>query len=308
MIDILKMKFEECKNTNSYKRIDSLHPLDIYLGYDSYGKKSIVIVITGEISEIESTKMIEVQVTRRTDEKVNLSFSLIDEAVGELFLTFCEDIISSTRKIKGINGFEFIVRRWKDWINLFKNPHTSLLTENEIRGLLGELIILKNIMFKKYGVNTSIESWIGSSYAHKDFEIGDTWYEVKTIKENAITVKISSIEQLDSKTNGILAIVKLEQSNLSINNPISLNNYINSILVEITEDKMRESFINKLNQGGYCYAEEYDKYIYSNKGIDKYLVDDDFPKLKKENLQDGIVRVSYELYLNNISRFIILGD
>ncbi len=308
MIDILKKRLEECKNTNSYKRIDSLHPLDIYLGYDSNGKKSLVIVVTGEINEIESTKMIEVEITRRTDKKVNLSFSLIDEAVSELFFTFCEDIISSTRKIKDINGFEFIVRRWKDWINLFKNPHTLILTENEIRGLLGELIILKNIMFRKYGVNKSIESWIGSSHAHKDFEIDDTWYEVKTIKENAITVKISSIEQLDSKTNGYLAIVKLEQSNRSIKNPISLNSYIDSILVEITENKTKENFISKLNQVGYYYAEEYNKYIYSNKGIDRYLVDGDFPKLKKEDLQDGIVRVSYELYLNNIIRFIIVGD
>ena len=186
---------------------------------------------------------------------------------------------------------------------MFKNPRDIFLSENEVRGLLGELIYLEKYMFDKYGVDKSLESWIGSSLSHKDFEIDDTWYEVKTIRENALTVAISSIEQLDSNEYGELVLVKLELSNDSINEPIKLNDYIIKIKSHFSNDSQLNIFNEKLDERKYFYTPEYDKYVYSIKSIDHYGVTEKFPRLKGNDLPNSIARASYELYIRKIEDF-----
>ena len=308
MIEELKDKFIECKESKTYKRINPSHPVDIYIGYDELGRKSLAVISDGDIDNVESTRLIEVKFVKRVDNRLSLSFNLLDDSISDIFYKFCVDIIDSTSNIKMLNPLSFVIDRWKNWINTFKNPHSLILTENEIRGLIGELIFLKEYMFKNYGVEKGITSWLGASKAHKDYEIANTWYEIKTVKENAITVKISSLEQLDSTVDGHMVIIKLEESNPTIENPISLNNYIGEIRRSIEDRNLSNIFSGKLVKYGYFYAEEYDKYIYSVKGIDTYIVNQGFPKLSKDDLKDGIVRVSYEIYLNNIKSFMIVGE
>ena len=158
-------------------------------------------------------------------------------------------------------------------------------------------------MFNKYGIDKSLESWIGSSLSHKDFEINDTWYELKTIRENALTVTISSMEQLDSNEKGKLVLVKLEPSNESINEPIKLNDYIQRIESYFLNDHQLNVFKEKLDERKYFYTLEYDKYVYSIKSIDHYEVNEEFPRLKVSDLPNSIARVSYDLYIKEIENF-----
>lgn len=299
----LKEKFEKEIEAETFKRIDAIHPLDIYIGHNEKGNKTLIIVEFGQIEEVESTRMIDVSFTKRTDNKLSLAFSLLDDAMKDMFYTFCEDIVESSKNIEKEKAIQFIIRRWKDWINLFKNPYTTILTENEIRGLIGELIFLNEFMFEKYGIEKGLNSWIGSSKAHKDFEIEDTWYEVKTIRENALTVKIHSLEQLDSKNLGNLILIRLEPSNKSINEYIDLNGYVEKIKNKLINDKQKILFLEKLKEIGYFYTEEYDKYTYRLKKIERYLVNNEFPKITKRELRDEIVRVTYDIEIDRIRSF-----
>ena len=295
----LKEKFEKEIEAETFKRIDAIHPLDIYIGHNEKGNKTLIIVEFGQIEEVESTRMIDVSFTKRTDNKLSLAFSLLDDAMKDMFYSFCEDIVESSKNIEKEKAIQFIIRRWKDWINLFKNPYTTILTENEIRGLIGELIF----MFEKYGIEKGLNSWIGSSKAHKDFEIEDTWYEVKTIRENALTVKIHSLEQLDSKNLGNLILIRLEPSNKSINEYIDLNGYVEKIKNKLINDKQKMLFLEKVKEIGYFYTEEYDKYTYRLKKIERYLVNNEFPKITKRELRDEIVRVTYDIEIDRIRSF-----
>lgn len=299
----LKEKFEKEIEAETFKRIDAIHPLDIYIGHNEKGNKTLIIVEFGQIEEVESTRMIDVSFTKRTDNKLSLAFSLLDDAMKDMFYSFCEDIVESSKNIEKEKAIQFIIRRWKDWINLFKNPYTTILTENEIRGLIGELIFLNEFMFEKYGIEKGLNSWIGSSKAHKDFEIEDTWYEVKTIRENALTVKIHSLEQLDSKNLGNLILIRLEPSNKSINEYIDLNGYVEKIKNKLINDKQKMLFLEKVKEIGYFYTEEYDKYTYRLKKIERYLVNSEFPKITKRELRDEIVRVTYDIEIDRIRSF-----
>lgn len=299
----LILKFKECEFTRSYKRIDVDHPVDIYVGYNVNGCKTLAIIAKGDIENVESTRLISVNVFKRNDGKLNLSFSLLDDTMSDIFYQFCNDIIFKTTKIDNVDAISYIINRWKSWIKVFKNPCSIVMSENEVRGLLGELIFLKEFMFEKYGIEKGLISWVGSSMAHKDFEINDTWYEVKSVRENALMVEISSVEQLESNVYGELVMVILEPSNMSIEQPILLNSYIKDIENMLENKEEVDLFYEKLEQRNYIYEDEYDKYVYSMKGIDKYSIVKDFPRILKSELKSGIERVKYYINIEHIREY-----
>ena len=72
----------------------------------------------------------------------------------------------------------------------------------------------------------------------------------------------------------------------------------------ILDAKLKQEFMKKVTDVGYSYFEEYDKYIYFCKNINKYLVNDEFPRLKQEDLPKEIATVSYELLIPNLKDFL----
>lgn len=294
----------QCKNTFAFKRISSTHPLDLYLGYNDFGKKTLAL-ITDEVDlNFQSTKLIEVKIASREDGRKAVGFSLMDDTETDIFYRFCEDIYESTKEIKSEESIKVINNRWNRWINMFKNPHSLIMGEKEIRGLIGELVFLRDYMFNNYSIEKSITSWMGPNSSHKDIEINDTWYEIKTCYQSSKSVTISSIEQLDSNVDGHLCIVELEDSNRYVDGCLSLNKLVEQISKMITEESVKQDFNEKLSNVGYMYFEEYDNYIYFSKNINRFLVNDSFPRLKKENLPKEIATASYELLIPNLRDFL----
>ena len=307
MYEEIKEKFDALKNHKGYIRINSTHPIDIYLGINELNQKSFVIITSGEIEEIESSKLINTDIRKREDDRVYISFDLLDNNMSDLFYKFCLDIIESTKKIPEYEIVSFVNKRWNDWVNLFKNPVNTILGEKEIKGLLGELVFLNEYMFKNYGIDDGLNSWMGPDLAHKDFEIEDTWYEIKTVNQNSLTVKISSIDQLDSKNQGMLVIIRLEPTNVKKSDYITLNQYVESIKTKLSTKQLL-LFDRKLSYANYNYEKEYDKYIYYVQELELYIVNEKFPRISKEMLPNEIVRVSYEIAIDSIKRFEKIGD
>lgn len=305
---MVKDKFENEKKTRTFRRIDGEHQLDIFLGYNEEGKPTMIIIVGEKEVTIESSRSIEVKLFKRDDSRLSISFSLLDISMEAIFYKFCEDIIESSRNINKLNALNYIVGRWNSWRLMFKKNAHELLNENQISGLLGELIFLKDYMIPKYGESVAIKSWMGPEKSHKDFEVEDTWYEVKTIRNGALTIKISSVEQLDSENLGYLNVVILEKTNEKCRESVSLNSYINRLQEMLDEFENELIFRNKLGQAGYCYDEEYDRYNYRFIENKRYTVNENFPRIKKENLPNAIVKASYDILINEIQEYIEMGD
>ena len=78
---------------------------------------------------------------------------------------------------------------------------------------------------EQIGLENALKSWSGQELTHKDFSYGDSWYEVKTIHRGIPAVKISSIEQLESSTDGELVVFFLEKMSAAYNG-VNLNKLI----------------------------------------------------------------------------------
>ena len=219
----LKSKFEKGKADRTFQRIDSTYVVNIFVGFDDDGRMTVVITENSIYKQISSTKLIEAALKMRNDGKMALSFSLVDTAYESLFLIFCNDIIAICERAGSNQAITSAIMRWKYWKEMFGKRKQTVLDKQEIKGLIGELLILKEGILTRWGEERAVQAWMGPLLGHKDFEIDDTWYEIKSVNENALQVKISSLEQLESDKKGHLLVVRLEDTSTVAENSININ-------------------------------------------------------------------------------------
>ena len=291
----------EGQKLESYSRYDSRHPLDIFLGIDSSGRKSMVITLNATRERVISSKTITADFFNRKDDRTSLRFSLEDDSLKDIFYKFCEDIIESTRQSRNDSGFSPIIRRWNTWIDFFAKTFLPL-SESEIIGLIGELLFLKDFMFERYGINKSLEAFIGVDRAHKDFEIEGTWFEVKTIHNGKRSVKISSIEQLDSDIEGSLVIITLDQGTLGTDDYLTINK-LTAEIRSLLDSNQTTDFKEKLRKAKYIPDERYDDFAYLFVKESFYRVSEGFPRVVGRNLPGGVTKASYEIDISAVSKY-----
>ena len=299
----IQEKFERGSQNHTYQRIDSEYKVNVFLGYNEDGQMSMVITEPGKETLVKSSKLIEVKLKRREDGKMALSFDLQDGTYKSMFLIFCKDMISVCELAGSNMAISNALTRWKYWKEMFGKKKQNILDKAEIKGLIGELIELRDHFLRDWNETTAIASWMGPLLGHKDFEIEDTWYEIKSVTENAIQVKISSLEQLDSETDGHLVIVRLEDTSTVSSNAIDLNSIVSEIATMISDPTNLDLFINRLDNMGYAYDEEYKNYCFMYKGTEYYTVSEQFPRLTRKGINDSIGNASYTILLNSVRDF-----
>lgn len=294
--------FRANNENGKYLRVSSDHPIELYVGINNDGLRTLRF--NGSftpISSIKSTDYIKVTQFNYNDQ-FSILFSCIQTQDYSLFNNFCEDMINCTRNTTNDNAYRLLLDRYNLWLKTFKRSR-DLLDENQIMGLIAELMFLNNICFEKYGQEKAINGWSGPDKLHKDFFYGEDWFEVKGISKGKETVKISSIEQLDGDSNGKLCIMELDKISIE-GNGVSLNNLIQEILKKINVDLLREVFINKLQRIGYYPSDEYNNYVYYVSKFKFYKISEKFPTLKRDNIPKEIVSASYILDLNMLKGFL----
>lgn len=293
-----KNKFKEFANNSYYLRVDENHSLELLIGLNDLGQKTIRLIGNYKREKIKSTKTIEVNHFMLQD-KIILSFSLQDNDYSDLFYLFCNDIIDSSRNINPEDGYIFIMNRYEKWRG-FGSFSRKYLSESEVKGLIGELLFLEDFLIPKYGISKGIIGWTGTEPLKKDFSFEDAWYEVKTATKEIVT--ISSLEQLDSDYLGYLILYQLEKLSPEAED-INLNKLVDNILTILHNEQDKSSFIMKLIQAGFYREEYYDQFVYRKINVGIYEVNEEFPKLTRDNLPIEISNVKYDLLINMMERF-----
>lgn len=295
-------RFGEFLKPNYFSRVDSEHVLELFIGLDEQGRKAIELRSPFVPRKITGTASIDVNQYKR-EEYNTIRFSLSNDEVSGLYYKFCDDIIEQTRCLREKSeGYQTVVNRFFMWKKTFVPGNKCLLSESEIMGLIGEILFLKNDLSKRIGLSNALQAWSGQELTHKDFSAGESWYEVKTIHRGKTTVKISSIEQLESNNNGELIVYSLEKMSEAYNG-ISLNKLVLNTMNMFETQQEKEDFWSKVSMHGYEFNNYYDSFVFEISNCSKYSVYEGFPRLQKNQLPKAIVKASYELQLTDIKEF-----
>ncbi|MEQ4488271.1 MAG: PD-(D/E)XK motif protein [Dehalococcoides mccartyi] len=304
-IDDLATKWDSVPPSEAYyQRIDADHILDIFVGKDSKSQKELMVVTEIEPSKINSSKSLSIQKGLRKDGRWATTIQLIKNDEEEVFTHLCWDLIEHSRKATSKSlAFEIFITRLFKWQKLLESGN-ALLSEEVIHGIIGELLFATKYLQLSMNWDDIFNAWLGPDGANKDFVFFKTWAEVKTIPPGKTYITISSLEQLDSKNDGLLAVVGLEATSGSDAEGFSFSSIIQNMRISLaTCPNALLDYESKLLELGYSECREYSNKYYKYCGMNIYTVTVGFPRLTRNDCPHQITGARYDILLPEISAF-----
>jgi hypothetical protein len=287
-----------------FLQIDTQHPLEWYIGYQSISQRTLLLVCETEISLIESSKSMAVSHRRReTDNRWTLTFELLRNEQQSVFAILCCDMIEHSRSAANEKeALAQVVSRYKQWSRLLESQKSGLLDEYSRKGLLGELLFLEQCIDVSGSALTAVQGWVGADAADQDFVYSDGWYEVKSLGASATSVTISSLQQLDCEDEGELVIMRIDKVAPDRTEAIPLNEVVHRVSDRLSGNvDALDLFRTKLTAYGYIDIQEYSEQKYRCSAIQRYCVDKSFPRLTAQLVPAQIVSLHYELSLSALA-------
>lgn len=300
------------KSEFNVHRVSSTHPLPLYWGKDARGGYLFIADLPSEYAP-DKKHLPDLAGIRAILGKgancTRLAFALNDTADWEIFLALCNDLIRASEKADSNSvAVQVILRHLLRWHDFLKRPRTQVWPDYKIKGLIGELLVLKNPLAEKFGWDNAVSFWHGPEGAAQDFIVYDSALEVKCQSgESRPCIQISSIDQLVSQLPRLfLTVHTLASAEKETEDAFTLNSLANSVrdtLSTVASDPIRERFETLLFQTGYVPLEAYDEKYFRLISTRSFEICDDFPRLLPDIIPEGIDRVSYQISLESIAAF-----
>ena len=308
-VEDLTRKWDAAPSSDAlFQRIDDIHILDIYVGRDSELRRELMIISDMEPARINSSKSLEILKGKRKDDRWATRIKLLKNDEAEVFTHLCWDLIEQSRKASSKSqALEIFIGRFMKWQKLMESG-SDLLSEEVIRGIIGENLFMKNVMHKNMNWVDIISAWLGPEGCDQDFILNDTWVEVKTIRQGKSYVTISSVEQLDIDKPGTLAVVLLDNTSPSDEQGFSFADIINEMRHKLhsSPDALFQ-YESKLMELGYSEHREYHEKYFVLKNIKIFKVANNFPRLRRAFLPEAIIKANYDIALAEIKSYEVEG-
>ena len=297
----------------TYIKIGDLHIADLNVGITKLGLKCLVLVLPPDLSQEAHTRCSESAMDLKNielylHESRELVLVLKDDFYFDEFLDFT---LTLTPKIfdadKEASPFIFL-STVSAWLEMFESATKNGLTDNALRGLLGELVFLNyQLGVSEQSVNDILEGWRGPYHFSKDFDLDTSYVEVKYKDESRNSVKVSSEFQLDTSPDKpvFLAVVCGRSDATSGTTLSELNTLIRQMIRQKGGDV--RLYLKALKQLGITVenVSKFDHIKIKFSRINFYDTSvNDFPSIQKKYLQPGISKVSYDINTSFLGRFL----
>tara|TARA_B100000809_G_scaffold263785_2_gene317860 strand:+ start:234 stop:1199 length:966 start_codon:yes stop_codon:yes gene_type:complete len=292
------------------------HPLRFYWGVDAQG--SYLFVYDALMSGIPDKKSmpnlsgIGIHVIPE-GKRGKLALILEQRSDWEIFHSLCMDLHRATARVKDeSNAPGIILRRLQRWQEFLKRDRARILSIEAIKGLIGELLFLRNQIAPNFGWANAISFWKGPEDAPQDFAVNETAVEVKCQSGGSQpTVRINSQDQLTPQLpEGFLVVQTLAGSSGHGEGVFSLNTLIDDVrtMLEVEPDAARERFDDLVYLAGYVHSEKYDENQFTLVDTKSYALREGFPRITSDQIMAGVDKVSYSIRLEECEDFLEKPD
>jgi len=233
-----------------------------------------------------------------------LAVQLCDRTFVDLFEILGMDVLKAASNApSGAESLEAVLRcvgRWRRFLERRAEP----LSEEEVRGLIGELVVLCRCS-RRFGASAALSAWTGPERGLRDFELPDASIEVKTFQGNdAATVRIAPPDQLDTVAERpvYLGAVRVTPAEMQ---GATLGEFVGRALAVVCNDPVALGlFEDRLAAAGYLasHAPLYVKRFVAGP-VHMYVVTPAFPRIRSAELPNGVLDVRFALSLNALSPF-----
>jgi putative PD-(D/E)XK family protein DUF4420 len=304
-VELVWKELERAKALGSYRRIDDTHPGDFYGALDFAGRRGLLLLTDLRPTSLPVLKALDICATQRDNGRWQTTIWLTDQELAVLFTALCDDVLASSRTYTPNQISNHLSARLARWHRLLESGTRGILPINELRGLIGELAILRDC-FRRMNPADAVEAWQGPLDAPQDFAFADMLIEAKTVGPTALRVRISSVDQLEMPYGPklMLAVILLAPAAVDVASGFAVNEFVGSIRLELQGlDHAIAEFDSRLRASGYAEHPSYAEVRFRIDGLRYFAVDEGFPRLLRSDLMPGIADASYDVELAAIAPF-----
>jgi hypothetical protein len=296
------------------RRADHTHTFDFFWAKDISGNYLFLFQCDANIrfpDDVPKLVGIDILLPESDgDIKTSLILCLNNEEDWDIFHSLCLDLIQATIYCTSEESVvAVIVRRLERWSFFLRKNRTITMSEAEQKGLIGELLFFRDYLLPHFSVSESLSFWQGPLDAPQDFCVGDSAIEVKCqLGTSKPLIEISSIEQLNTQLARLyLFVVTLGKGTSVTDNVINLPIIITELreYIQNSQPSSIDLFEDLLLQTGYMDLSEYNGFYFVVSRFRFYEVTDDFPKLHRNDIPEGIVNITMDIMLDKCSQFIV---
>jgi hypothetical protein len=302
---------------DNVRRVEMRYPLDFRRGRDFHGRHIFILEGMADKTTFPVTPKlggIDVSTAFDAGGTCKLALTLLDHAYLEIFRVLCHDLLSATSRLtRGDNskGLIIVLDRLVRWQELLRRRQGEMLTKQQIIGLVGELLFLRDIVLPATGP-AGISAWRGPFGDEQDFVHGEWIIETKTQLNTADQrMQISSEAQLDTSSGNILVCHQtLGASSADNSVSRSLNDLVDEVRLALGANSTSAvlDFELALIEAKYAKRPDYDdnRWVLSSRRM--YAVANGFPRITPAMLSNGVERVTYHIRLETCEPFEIGVD
>jgi hypothetical protein len=305
-IELIWDELETSGELGGARRVDDEHPSDFYCSIDARGRRGMIL-----LTDVEppfpppGLDAVEIFLGRRGDGRCSFGLWLANQSLSAVFSLLCQDLVSASRSLPPDDVPLFVVSRLLRWQDLFAPAGSELMSLEKLRGLVGELVVLRQCM-DLWDPVTAIAAWQGPFGGQQDFAAPELFIEVKTVGTSARTVQINSAEQLcpTDQRQLILAVVILSSAAAKPESGIAVSDLTRAISELTSHDRdALLKFERSLLAAGYSSHVDYEKIHFYIDSINYYRVGIGFPRMCPDQLAPGIRQLWYNVALSACKPF-----
>src|SRR5688572_5769289 len=156
-LESLWSSLEKQSEGPAFKRVDEVHPLDIYVGREDT-ERLLLLLTEDEPPMVGHFRALRVTKQLRQDGRWALTVRLVHPELGKLFSHLCQDLVDSSARVKEKQAAtRFFIAQIEKWQRLLARGQGGLLEEFEIRGLFAELLYLERFAIPFRGADLAVE-------------------------------------------------------------------------------------------------------------------------------------------------------
>src|ERR1700730_6547469 len=229
-----------------------------------------------------------------------LRLSVEGNALQPVFAGLCRDVIAFTRTSVGERtAASVILSRVDRWRKLLEGELRGMPTA-ELRGLIGELVILDADVLPRYSAFEGVTAWTGPLGTAQDFRLpSGQRIETKAVRGDSTSCQINGLDQLDAGPDPlVLAVVRLDETGTHAHEAITAAGLINTLRDRVGGDPAAlNEFDSRLAAAGWHEHPDHDNFAVRVIGIEYFPVADTFPRLIRTAVPHGVLDAVYEIAL-----------
>ena len=283
--------------------VDDTDRCEVYIAIDATDHRVLIIRDrqgTGHSSKPIRGRHIELDLATYAG-ITDIYLQLNESAMSDVFNLLCNDVVAAAKSVPANRSlFDSVSARVHHWQAMFKGSRNQLLTATERRGLVGELLVLRDLIQPTFE-DTSVNFWSGPLQHPHDFELNGGYIECKSGTARPMTeVEISSLEQLESDNQQLILII--QELRESTNQGENLNELVRSIGA-LFGAVAADTYYSCVQAAGYFVDAEYDEPRYTLANRRFFRVENGFPKISRSAVPAGISKLTYTIEVAAIAPY-----